>query len=197
MKRKYTILFFILLLFPIIFISYIKSPAEEKRTNIFWVHGTKIKPSEQGPQANIAILPAKDGAYITGKGTQTFHVPLTTPAITENTEVFLAYVTLLFKTEYGAKIKRISIHDSGRSFFSNPYAEAANLNLDGDYTQFDPKKGRKGYRIGIAPRDKSDYIQGGINVEVEVELGSSDIFPLYPPRLYFQAAGFEFWRYWD
>jgi len=108
---------------------------KESRTSIFWIPGSLAKPSSSVPPTDDNISPKGNGAIITGNGKVHIFIPVNTPVVTENTNVYLANITLVFKTSNGATIqdmwiKRMHFHNTSVCMGITPRQSPANLGQD-------------------------------------------------------------------
>lgn len=195
MMSKRTLLFTCL---TVLLIVHGVSAKADLRKNVFWIHGSIAQPSPDN--ADVNVLPVPVGAWIIGQGgPQEVWIPINTPAILEDTNAYLAYVTLVFETANGAKLETLNIWHRKKDSMGS---DAFDLSLEGDYTIQRPGNDWVGYRIGFEPPaggpGEGDFVADhGINIVLGIDFSPcSEVLCPLPPFFHLVGVGLEYWRWY-
>jgi hypothetical protein len=149
-----------------------------------WVHGTVVDVEEPGELASIS----NDGIARRGWGTHFwgqedtynwFHIPVTTPVISDGQIAKLTKLFVLYETKGNAKIKHVHLYDGKQKKKS-----FNDLNLSGDH--------------GSRPDSSNTWIinpplaiQYGLGLSICVNFGNKGGRNVWP-EVVFSSAGAEF-----
>ncbi|PWR70440.1 DUF6623 family protein [Methanospirillum stamsii] len=143
-----------------------------------WIHGTSIKPQNEGYY--ISKTYKGYAAIFHTHGKEWFHFAIPTPVITDNKRVMVKKVFVFYKTELSSKIVSIHVYDGGIKI---PDLQFNNLALTGDHsTNLDNANTWQ-----IANKVEMKY---GLGISIEVDFGKSS--PTGVPGIWFTSAGADF-----
>lgn len=158
-----------------------KAPAADS-LNAVWVHGNVAEAEAPWNLESTAVRGW--GIFFTGKENSFnwFHIPISTPVITESTRVRLEKFFLRFKTFGDCTINNIHVWDGNTRIIAKD-----GLSLSGDHLST--------YELGINAFDVSPLIgmSTGMEIAVGVKFG---VKSPGSPKIQFSTAGADFHRFW-